>query len=98
MPQYTVRMLAYGAPGETRTVDVPDAEVPPGTPDEDILERVFYYGQNDFQPKPHPSVSMGDVIELGDDFWMIRAIGFRRMTKMELVQYVATPRRDRLPA
>ena len=31
-----------------------------------FLEMVFYYGQNDFQPKPIRSVSCGDVVVLPD--------------------------------
>jgi hypothetical protein len=30
------------------------------------LELAFMYGQNDFQPRPIRSVSVGDVIKLGD--------------------------------
>jgi len=50
----------------TRHVHVPDAETayPAGgpLPVNDLLDAVFRNGQNDFQPLPCPSVSVGDVI------------------------------------
>jgi len=47
-----------------RQVDVPDREVDAAGTVEAVLERVFYYGQNDFQPLPLPSVSVGDVVRV----------------------------------
>lgn len=52
-----VFLLAF-KPGTVRTVRIPDT-----TPESQLLETVFYYGQNDVQPQPMPSVSMGDIIE-----------------------------------
>ncbi len=59
-----VEMLAFGD-GQLRTVEIPDAEAA-GCDTEGLLELVFYYGQNDFQPRPMPSVSVGDVARLPD--------------------------------
>jgi hypothetical protein len=58
-----VHMLAFGD-GKIREVDLPS---PSESADNDaLLDLTFMYGQNDFQPKPFPSVSVGDVIALPD--------------------------------
>lgn len=88
-----VYMLAFGKPGEIRTVVVPNDE---WTADTDKnLGLVFYYGQNDFQPQNHPSVSVNDVIQIGDGYWVVRPIGFMGFTPEQFSEYVATPRLDR---
>lgn len=60
MATYRVHMLDFGRPGEIREVEVDDAE----TGVELLLERIFFRGQNDVHPLGHPSVSVGDVIEI----------------------------------
>jgi hypothetical protein len=73
---YTVHMLAFGKPGEIRLVAV---ESP--ADGNELLEEVFHYGQNDYQTQPHPSVSVGYVIELpGPEYWLVRPSGFRRLS------------------
>jgi hypothetical protein len=70
----TAYLLAFGTevPIPERIIEVPDHEVCPDEHDETIdhgarlLELVFYYGQNDFQPKPIRSLSCGDVVEMPD--------------------------------
>lgn len=69
-----VELHAFGSGGIIRPVDLPDNllyEEPAG-----ILPWVWYYGQNDHQPKSYRSVSVGDIIRLGDRRFIIRAIGF----------------------
>jgi hypothetical protein len=74
--QVTVYMLAFGdiVPVPERIVDIPDEKfvdlcveahstMVPATI-ESLLDLAYYYGQNDFQPKPIRSVSVGDVIKL----------------------------------
>lgn len=90
-----VRLLAFGQPGEIREVDLPE-EGWDDTNTDERLDLVFYFGQNDFQPQRHPSVSVGDVIELGDKFYIVKPSGFGEMTPQELDEYEAVPRRDRL--
>lgn len=81
---FEVEMLAFGKPGEVRKVNVPD-DLLKGT-DED-LETIFHYGQNDFQPKPHPSVSAGDVIRFGKRKVVIQMVGFKDLTETEYMDY-----------
>lgn len=47
-----------------RTVDVPTDEIK-GLPDEDICERIFTYGQNQYFPSGGRSVGVGDLVDLG---------------------------------
>jgi hypothetical protein len=46
-----------------------------------ILSEVFRLGQNDFQPQDCPSVSVGDVIQLADRYFMVAPIDFKEITK-----------------
>ena len=55
-----VEMHAFGD-GKIRIVTLPD-----GIPADQYLGATFQYGQNDFQPQPMPSVSVGDIIRLPD--------------------------------
>lgn len=47
-----------------------------------LLNLVYHYGQNDFQPRQAPSVSVGDIIELklepgsAAEFWAVASFGF----------------------
>ena len=71
-----VTMNAFGE-GEIRPVDIPADEFVPATPDAQ-LDLVFRYGQNDFQPKKFPSVSVGDVITLHGVRYLVASYGFKR--------------------
>jgi len=80
--QFKVQMLAFGNPGEIRIVDVPEKkflmeDYPWGLVSlEECLQIIFRYGQNDFQPRKHPSVSVGDVIEFNNKNYRVDMIGF----------------------
>ena len=76
-----VHMLAFGS-CKIREVDIPVNEWQECTTTEHKLDAVFHWGQNDFQPKPFPSVSVGDVIEL-DGYHMVEIIGFNRIPNWE---------------
>ena len=73
--QITVYMLAFGdiVPPPERIVDIPDVQardLASSSYEADkqvLLELVFMNGQNDFQPKPIRSVSVGDVVRLPDE-------------------------------
>ena len=58
-----VHMLAFHDKGKIREVEVGDFPERHNDKD-DILNKVFELGQNDFQPQDIPSVSVGDVIEI----------------------------------
>ena len=92
---FNVRMTAFGKPNEVRTVNVPNTVLDRAHGDEAVLEQVFYYGQNDFQPMPHPSVSMGDVIELNQKLFLCQAFGFKEISKEQFDTYTQIPQRDR---
>lgn len=80
----TVLLLAFGKPDETRTVE----NVPQIDNQIEQLEEIFRLGQNDFQPQPHPSVSVGDVISLPDGtLHLVAQLGFRQISQSELEQY-----------
>ena len=53
--KFQVQMLAFGKPGEIRQVEVSDDELQ-GLSVEQQLDIIFREGQNDFQPKEHPSI------------------------------------------
>lgn len=78
-----VALVAFGT-FKTRTVDVPENEIPSGLSTNDFLEKVFRYGQNDFQPKEGlRSVSVGDIIFLPLAFhnkvYKVQDVGFKRL-------------------
>ena len=84
--QITVHMLAFGdiVPAPVRIVDIPEDGFPLcETPEQALaaaLDKVYYLGQNDFQPKPIRSVSVGDVIELPDgSLHRVRGMGFEAL-------------------
>lgn len=105
--QVKVHMLAYGNPGETRTVRLDDFDAWARLDDSSdgrLLDYVFRYGQNDFQAQPHPSVSVGDVVELPDRWphptsftkYIVRPAGFAAMEEADFDAYVGLDQRDRV--
>lgn len=79
---FKVHMKAFGNPGEIRIVDVPENRFIMEDYYNNIisldecLQIIFRYGQNDFQPKNHPSVSVNDVIEFDNKMYKVENIGF----------------------
>lgn len=96
---YKVQMLAFMDPDANgqpliREVNVPDAEVTDNL--SELLERIFYYGQNDFQPvADRCSVSVGDVAEVNDKLFIVKAIGWGLITPEQLEAFKQLDRRDR---
>lgn len=83
--KFKVHMLAFCDKGTVREVEVPDQEIPSNDTYR-LLDLIFYYGQNDFQPKPFPSVSVGDIIELNIPFtkyFEVKSVGFSLITSCE---------------
>lgn len=90
-----VLMLVF-MDGETRTVHVNDELINDGTSVDELLGLVYHWGQNDFQPvKDRCSVSVGDVIVLDGNNWLVMPMGFSQMTGEELCLYKLIGRRDR---
>ena len=69
-----VEMLAF-EDGKIRVVEIP-ADEAKGASREDLLDLAFKYGQNDFQPQPICSVSVGDVIHLDGMSFRVEPCGF----------------------
>jgi hypothetical protein len=67
--------------GKYRNVEVPSHHLSSDT--FDSLEQVFHYGQNDFQPQSSPSVSVGDVINLGSEYYIVQNFGFKQIKSEE---------------
>jgi len=86
---FQVEMLAFGEPDEIRIVNIPNNVEP-------SLENIFYYGQNDFQPKAHPSVSVGDVINYQNEKYLVAGIGFKKLNQDEYENYKSLNRRERI--
>jgi len=78
-----VHMFAFNVDRNTiREVDIPDQMVE-GVNMMDLLGLVFKYGQNDFQPSQQKcySVSVGDVIQIGNRYIMVLGCGWAELTK-----------------
>ena len=88
-----VLLLAFGQPGETRLVCLPIACK--DLTDNELLEKVYYYGQNEFQSLKHPSVSSGDVVLLGGIPWRCEFAGWKQLTNEQLNTYMDLPREKR---
>ena len=94
--KFNVLMLAFNEDtNKVRTVDVPDTKLT-GKAKHD-LGYIFHFGQNDFQNDPsHYSVSMGDVIEYNGEYFLVKMVGYQRLTSDELDRYKALPFAERL--
>jgi len=77
---FTVQMIANYDKGKVREVDVPD-QMAESASDDELLQSIFKYGQNDFQPQQVYSVSVGDVINLRDELWIVAPLGFKQITQ-----------------
>ena len=64
-----------------------------------LLQMVFEWGQNDFQPQKINSVSAYDVVEIvnGSDteLWNVEPMGFRQITEEQFKPFHAATSRDR---
>jgi len=82
---FTVHMLSFSdRKGIVREVNIPHNEYVMTNGDiHAVLELIFKYGQNDFQPQPCYSVSVGDVAEVAGEYWMVMGAGWKKLTKEE---------------
>ena len=95
---FKVHMLANHDPYCIREVVIPDtAQVTDETSQATLLDLVFYYGQNEFQPlRDRYSVSCGDVIELHDgSLHVVASVGFKQISPEQFEKYKLMERLDR---
>jgi len=72
-------MTAFRNKSKIRLVEVPDDQI--NDDKMDTLEAIFCNGQNYIQPLELPSVSVGDIIGLDDEYWLVLGLGFEQITK-----------------
>lgn len=95
--KFIVELLAHGKEGEVREVEFDNVYA---TSDLEAtrnltLRLIFEHGQNERQPQDHPSVSVGDVIRLGEDRYLVLPSGFKRLSQAAYERYKAIPRDQR---
>jgi hypothetical protein len=74
--------------GVIREVRIPDEAC--GSADE-MLNAVYHFGQNDIQPvEGRCSVSVGDVILLDGERYLVMVCGFTKMSAQDYGQYLAS--------
>jgi hypothetical protein len=80
---FQVIVHAFGAPV------IREVEVPVGVYSgdglfavRDLLDLIFQYGQNDFQSRKCPSVSVGDFIIVKDEVYEVADFGFNKLNKV----------------
>lgn len=63
-----------------RDVKIPKEDLIKATSINEVLEKIFYWGQNDFQPvKGSPSLSVGDIIHWSGAKYRIEPVGFKEI-------------------
>ena len=77
MKNFAVKQFVFGN-GNFRTVEIDSAGFDKLSVNEK-LNMIYMYGQNDFQPKSTPSVSVGDVIFFDDDKYIVKRMGFEKI-------------------
>ncbi|CAK9251247.1 unnamed protein product [Sphagnum jensenii] len=94
---FNVMMLAFeterGEPTKIRKVTVPAVAMSDDV--NTLLSRIYRYGQNDVQPQRVCSVSAGDVICIGEKFFLVAMTGFKEITADDVKEIEAMDRRDR---
>ena len=94
-----VHMLAFEDKEVIRQVKLP-GEHCADMKDNDLLDLVFHYGQNDFAIGPEKnkscSVSVGDVVELPDGrLFLVMGFGFKQINANQLDYIRKLPMRER---
>lgn len=91
-----VEMLAFGENGQFREVSIPNDRINSNTDTQKMLDLVFEFGQNENQPMPYSSVSVGDVIHYSGEYWRVAPIGFVQMWDTGLENYRQLSRIERM--
>jgi hypothetical protein len=81
-------------PVKRREVYVPFGEVPRGENGikvDALLEKVFYYGQNEFAIRPSEgySLSVGDIAKVLGKYYIVLGVGWREISHREVVKVKA---------
>ncbi len=102
---FDVHLTAFATPGKEikiRKVEIPEDEVITALEneeDDELLELVFRYGQNDVQAVDGCySVSVGDLVDLrgqGHGVYLVKGMGFKRISPMERVRIRAAAKAGR---
>ena len=84
-----IEMLAFLTSKRFRLVGIPlPAEEAKKTPLLKVLELVFKYGQNHIQSRTDCySTSVGDVIDLFGEYYVVAGCGFKQISSKELREY-----------
>jgi hypothetical protein len=72
-----VELHAFRLPGEAIPVRAVEVDSPESAPLAEVLEETFRLGQNDNQPQPMRSVSVGDVVLHAGRRFRVAMVGFR---------------------
>lgn len=83
-----VEMWAF-CEGKIREVEIPADKCPESVSESVLLEMVFHFGQNDFQPLPIPSVSVGDVVLLNGARFLCRMSGWKELNEADYQSHVS---------
>lgn len=74
------KVTQFSNDGVVRNVRIPSAELE-GLQPHQKLGLIFKYGQNDIQHSDkHPSVSVGNIINLDGEHWVVSNFGFTKIT------------------
>ena len=86
--KFKVHMLANEPAYRVREVDLPGIteDILSTYKEDTLLNEIYVYGQNDFQPQQCCSVSVGDIIELGDKMFLVASIGFQQLNLRQLLE------------
>ena len=90
-------MCAFEEDLRERIIEIPDSkmEIWEKTSPMGKLEMVHDYGQNERQCRNCCSLSMGDLVWLNGELWLIQAIGFRKLDFGQALEWMLVPRRDK---
>ena len=92
--KFNVYMTAF-MNGEIREVDVPDNDLGGNVHNE--LERIFYWGQNDFQSVfDRCSVSAGDVIDYNGTLYLVLMADFCKISTEQFEHYKSVDHHARM--
>ena len=78
---YKAYMKAFCKEGTIREIEVPQNEINHCSDIYEILELIFKYGQNMFQSRNCPSLSVGDIVEVNGKYYDVKCVGFEEIDK-----------------